>query len=136
MFALRPGWLALALFVWAIGIFLGSTYDNQNTSATWAGSGTGSGQVAPSETLQNMGQGTEATQQNAIAGVIKIVFNGNFWESVYRIVFWHFSFMYDTSGNFVGGMFYWIFMFPFVAMGLLSILILGWSILRGNISFG
>jgi hypothetical protein len=44
--------------------------------------------------------------------------------------------MMNPDGTLAYGMFYWIFLFPFVAMGFLSVLLLVYGIITGNISFG
>lgn len=136
MFSLRPGWIFLVVFIYAIGIFLGSTYDNQNTTATWSGSGTGATTTAPKDNLGGLAQMDAATQQNSIVSTITLLTNPTFWFNVYRMATWQFSFLYDASGNMTSAMFYWIFLFPFVAMFMLCMLIMLISILRGNITFG
>lgn len=136
MFSLRPGWIFLVVFVYVIGIILGSTYNNDNTDATWTGTGAGSYTTTSQTSLGQLAQMQKATQQNPIVSTITLVTNPAFWTNVYRLSTWQFSFMYDTSGNFVGGFFYWIVCFPFVAMFMLCMLIMLISILRGNITFG
>jgi hypothetical protein len=136
LFSLRPGWVFLVVFIYVIGIFLGSTYDNQNTVTTWAGSGSGATATAPSSTLGSLAQMQEAKQQSSIVGSIQLITNPTFWNSVYKMSTWQFSFLYDENGNMTSAMFYWICLFPFVAMFALCMLIMLISILRGNITFG
>ena len=204
---LKAGWLALFIFVWVIGVFLGSTFDygsadvdqginystgtatfvngsktiegagttwvagmvggviKSNTdevwykvksitdadtlvidgiyfqaggvghnytmqaSAGWAGVGTGGYETAPSSDLATLMKAWQAIQRNPIVGVIALPFNGEFWGAAFHIITWQWSFM---DGY---GIIYWIFLFPFAAMGMLSILLLAYGIITGNISW-
>lgn len=207
---LKAGWLALFIFVWTIGIFLGSTFDynaaeasqgmaystgtatfatgsdtvegaggtawvdatmaggliKSNTdgvwykiesvtdadtlvlyapyieagggghdytmqaSAGWAGTGSGGYGTAPSSDLAVIMQSINAIQRNPILGIISVVTNGEFWGAVFHIITWQWSFMEGY------GMMYWIFLFPFAAMGMLSVLLLAYGLITGNISWG
>lgn len=205
---LKAGWLALFIFVWVIGAFLGSTFDydaadasqgtsystgtatfttsnntvlgagtvwdnatmyggiiksntddvwykiDEITDAThlelkapyiqaggaghnytmqaspgWAGVGTGGYANSPTSTLGTLMQSWEAIQRNPIIGVISIVTNGEFWGAVYKVLLWRWSFLDDYM------MVYWIFLFPFVCMGMLSVLLLAYGIVTGNLTW-
>ena len=205
---LKAGWLALFIFVWTIGIFLGSTFDygsaeedrgiaystgtatfttssdtvegagtawvadmvggiiKSNTdgvwykiesvtdgdtlvlyapyaedggaghdytmeaSAGWAGTGSGGYDVAPSSDLAVIMQTVNAIQRNPVMGIIAVPLNGELWGAVFHIITWQWTFMEGY------GMIYWIFLFPFAAMGMLSVLLLAYGIITGNISWG
>ena len=204
---LKAGWLALFIFVWVIGVFLGSTFDyndadasqgmsystgtatfttgdstvggagtawdnvtmdggliKSNTdgvwykiqditnlttlelyapymetggagnytmqaSAGWSGVGSGGYGTAPSSDLETLMRAWQAIQRNPIVGVIALPLNGEFWGAAFHIITWQWSFM---DGY---GIIYWIFLFPFAAMGMLSILLLVYGIITGNISW-
>lgn len=129
--ALRAGWLALMLFVWIIGTILGSTYDGNNTSATWMGTGTGGYVTQPRSDLEIIGTGFNAVIKNPIVGSVGMLTNSQFWGAVYRTITWQWTFVLNETP-----MFYWIFCFPFVAMGLLSCLIIVYQVLLGNLRLG
>ena len=210
---LKAGWVALFIFVWAVGAFLGSTFDYQssataqgqtysegtatfttgnatitgagtdwvagmadgNITATidgvpckilsidavnqltlyapypstggagldytmtptpgWAGSGGGGYSDSPIATLQNLLYANQVEQRNVLIGTFTMLVNPKFWGAMYKIITWQWSFLYNTDGTMAYGLFYWIFLFPFVAMGLLCILLLVYGILTGNISW-
>lgn len=210
---LKAGWLALFIFVWIIGAYLGSTYDYQNTEASvgvtystgtvtftqgsigvvglgtawvasmedgviksnvdgvwvkiltvvnptnitlyslypaaggagmvytmrptpgWVGTGTGGYSEAPTTTLGAIMEAKNAIQKNPVVGTISVITNGKVWGAVYKIITWQWSFMLNPDGSQAYAMFYWIFLFPFVAMGFLSVLLLTYGILTGNLSW-
>ena len=205
---LKAGWLALFIFVWTIGIFLGSTFDynaaeasegmaystgtatfttssdtvegagtawddatmaggliksdtdgvwykiesvtdadtlvlydpyieyggggldyTMKESAGWAGVGTGGYGTAPSSDLAVIMQTVNAIQRNPVMGIIAVPLNGELWGAIFHIITWQWTFMEGY------GMIYWIFLFPFAAMGMLSVLLLAYGIITGNISW-
>lgn len=206
---LKAGWLALFIFVWLIGAFLGSTYEYQSTANTsgmaystgtatfetnnttvvgagttwnnalmaggliksntdevwykissitdithleltsvysqdggaghaytmqaspgWAGTGTGGYGISPTTKLEYLTNIKNATQQIELLGVIPFpVPNGDYFDTVFEILTWRWSFMVEYE------MFYWIFCSPFVVMGVLSMILLVYSILTGNLTF-
>lgn len=213
---LKAGWLAMFLFVWIIGAFLGSTYEMQNTSAStgmsystgtatftkysttvtgagtawdnatmaggniksntdnvwyriasvtnpttivlaskyvqtggaghnytiiaspgWAGTGTGGYATSPLTKLQNLMQANAVNQKNTFLGDIGLVVsNGKvFMEAMWQAVTWDWAFMWNADGTRAYGMIYWIFFFPFVAMGVFSLILLAYGILTGNLTF-
>ncbi len=212
---MKAGWLALFLFVWIIGAFLGSTFEYQSTSASsgmsyavgtanfttgsanvsgagttwnnvlmanglmkcnanglwykiasvnsttllnltavyagvnatggnltsnaaytmqaspgWAGTGTGGYGSSPTTKLEYLLNVSNAIQRISLLGVIPFpVPNGEYFNTAYEVITWRWSFMVDY------GMFYWVFCAPFVVMGVLSMLLLVYGILTGNLTF-
>ncbi len=206
---LRAGWLALFIFVWMIGAFLGSTFEYQDTAAAsgmaystgtatftknsavvigagttwnnalmsgglikcdddgiwykilsvnsttnltmtapyaqtggagksytmqaspgWAGTGTGGYGTSPVTKLEFLTKVSNAIQRIELLGAIPFpVPNGDYFSTAFEIVTWRWSFLEDYE------MFYWIFCGPFVVMGVLSMILLVYGILTGNLSF-
>jgi len=204
---LKAGWIALFVFVWVIGAFLGSTFDYQasadsvgqtystgtatftNGSTTvngvgtnwvaamedgiiksdtddvwykiktidavnqltlyvqyaeaggvghnytmqptpgWAGSGGGGYSTSPLAKMEGLMNVTQSTQRNPVAGAISILTSSTFWGSAFEIVTWQWSFLEGYE------MIYWIFLFPFAVMGLLSMLLLVYGVLTGNLTW-
>ncbi len=205
---LKAGWLALFLFVWTIGAFLGSTFEFHETpadagmaystgtatftygSATvtgagttwndalmangniqsdtdavwykiasvestisltlfavyaqsggaghdyimqvapgWAGSGSGGYRVAPITTIEFLFNIDNAIQRIELLGAIPFpVPNPEYFETAWRVVTWRWSFMVGYE------MFYWIVCAPFVVMGVLSLIMLVYGVLTGNLT--
>jgi len=99
-------------------------------SPGWAGSGTGGYSQAPTNTLSYLFNVSNAFQKIPLLGNIPLpVPNASYFQSVFRVMTWQWSFMDGYS------MIYWIFFAPFVAMGVLSMLVLFFGLLRGNITF-
>lgn len=212
---LKAGWLALFIFVWIIGAFLGSTFEYQSTVASvgmsysmgtanftynsinvtgdgtswnnalmaggrikcdsdgvwykiasvntttllhlanvyagvnatggynttnaaytmqaspgWAGTGSGGYARSPTSKLEYLTNVSNAMQRIELLGAIPfIVPNGQYFNSAFEVVTWQWSFMEGY------GMFYWIFLAPFVVMGVLSMILLVYGILTGNVDF-
>lgn len=124
---LKAGWLAMFVFVWVIGMFLGVTFDGYSSEAAWGGTGTGGYEESPQSTLSDLMYAVQAIQRNPIVGTITVVTNGRMWTAAFKIVTWQFSFAQDIP------LFYWVFLFPFVVMGFLSILLLVYGIVTGNL---
>jgi hypothetical protein len=205
---LKAGFLALFIFVWLIGAFLGSTYEYQNTEtgagmaystgtatfttgsaevigaatnwigamaggiikcdadgiwymvasvnsttnltltalysqaggagqaytmqavAGWAGTGTGGYDVSPINKLEYLMDVSNVVQRIEILSAIPFISpNGDYFSTVWDVLTWQWPFMDDYQ------MFYWIFLAPFVLMGVLSVILLVYGILTGNLSF-
>ena len=124
---LKAGWLALFIFVWIIGAILGSTFDGYSAESTWVGTGEGGYTEAPRSTLEVIATAFDAVQRNPVVGGISMITNPEVWKAGYKIVTWQWTFVQDMP------MFYWVFLFPFVAMGVLSVLLLAYGVLTGNI---
>ena len=205
---LKAGWLALFLFVWLIGAFLGSTYEYQSTASTsgmaysigtanftynsinvsgtgmtwnnalmagglikcdaddvwykidsvnttkllflttvysqdggvnqpytmqasagWAGTGTGGYGTSPTTKLEYLTNISNAMQRIELLGAIPFpVPNGEYFNTAFEIVTWRWSFMTEYA------MFYWVFCVPFVVMGILSMILLVYGVLTGNLT--
>lgn len=142
---LKAGWLALFLFVWIVGAFLGSTFEYHVDTTTgtaeqiaaagdqagmWAGSGTGGYSESPITTLEYIMDITNSFQRLPFFNItIPVPTNTEYWESIYKVVTWRWAFMEDYD------MLYWIFFAPFVAMGILSIILIAYGIVTGNLSW-
>lgn len=142
---LKAGWLALFIFVWLIGAFLGSTFEYHVDETTgtpeqiaaagaqagkWAGSESGGYTQSPVTTLQYIFNVTNSFQRLPFFNVtIPVPTNQDYWTSVYKVVTWRWSFMEGYE------MIYWIFCGPFVSMGILSLLLIAYGILTGNLSW-
>ncbi len=101
------------------------------TSAGWAGSGTGGYAKTPITKLQAMIGMWEAHQELPLLGrLVLIVTNGDFWSTAWDIVTWQWSFMEDYT------MLWLIMCMPFVVMGILSMILLVYGIISGNITWG
>ena len=61
--------------------------------------------------------------------VVALVTCSDFWDVVYQSVTWRWSFLEDFE------LFYWIFCFPFVLMGIFSVILILYGILTGNLSW-
>jgi hypothetical protein len=206
---LKAGWLALFLFVWIIGAFLGSTFEYQssegdagvaystgtatftngsttvtgagttwvaamedgnikadtdaiwtkietvvnNTELTlyspytgtggaglaytmavspgWAGTGSGGYSESPVTTLEYLTNLSNAFQRLPLLGNIPLpIPNGEYFKAAYKVVTWQWSFMDGYE------MIYWIFFAPFVVMGVLSMILLVYGIISGNLTLG
>ncbi len=206
---LKAGWLALFLFVWIIGAFLGSTFEYQDTPVAsgmsyttgtanftygsanvtgagttwnnalmaggrismdaddvwykilsvnsttllnlaavyaeaggdvqaytmqavpgWAGSGGGGGySQAPLTTLEYLTNVNNAMQRLELLGGIPFpVPNTEYFNTIFKVITWQWSFM---DGY---GMFYWIVCAPFIMMGVLSMILLVYGVLTGNLT--
>lgn len=142
---LKAGWLALFLFVWIIGAFLGSTFEYHVDTATgtaeqiadagsqagkWAGSGTGGYDQSPVTTLEYILDVSNSFQRTPFFNItIPIPTNQEYWESVYKVVTWRWAFMEDYD------MIYWIFCAPFVVMGIFTLIMIAYGIITGNLSW-
>lgn len=132
---MRAGLLAFFVMVWVIGAFLGSTFEYHD-STTWSGNGTGGYTRSPMTTLEFLKDIRNVTQQTEILGAIPMIApNSEYFSAIFDIVLWRFSFLYDTDGEFAYGLVYYIFLFPFVLMGIISLVMLFIGVLRGNLTF-
>ena len=135
----RPGWIGFIIFVYVIGLFLGITYDADASGATFSATSNTSAtyyDTSPQQTLQEMYKAEKAIIQNPIYGTVSMVFNPSAWDALYRITTWQWAFLYDESGNMISPMFYWIFLFPWIATFAFAMLVIIFNSLRGNVSIG
>lgn len=206
---LKAGWLGFVFFVWIVGVFLGSTYDYNNSvsgagmaystgtatfvtnnatvvgvatgwsnstmaggnimmvadgiwhrvsavnnatqltlangytgaggagqnylmaaSAGWAGTGTGGYSTAPITKMSHVISIWKAEQKIPVLGTIgALVTSSDFWDIVWQMTTWRWTFLEDYE------MFYWFICFPFVIMGVLSLVLILYGILTGNLTW-
>jgi hypothetical protein len=141
---LKAGWLALCLFVWIIGAFLGSTFEYHVDETTgtaeqiaaagaqaghWAGSEDGGYAQSPITTLDYISDISNVFSKTDVLFLSIPAPNSQYFKAVLNVVTWRWSFMEEAD------MFYWIFLFPFVAMGIFSLLMIGYGVLTGNLTF-
>jgi hypothetical protein len=142
---LKAGWLAFFLFVWLVGAYLGSTFEYHVDTTTgtaqqiaaagaqagkWAGSSTGGYAESPSTTLEYILDVTNSFQRLPFFNItIPIPSNQAYWSAVYHVVTWRWSFMDDYQ------MLYWIICAPFVSMGVLSLILIAYGIITGNLTW-
>jgi hypothetical protein len=142
---LKAGWLAMMLFVWMVGAFLGSTFEYHvdDTTGTaeqiaaagaqagkWAGSSTGGYDESPATTLDYILNVTNSFQRVPFFNItIPIPTNSQYWDSIYKVITWRWSFMEDYT------MIWWLFCAPFVAMGIFSFIMIAYGIVTGNLSW-
>ncbi len=129
-------WLALIVFVYVIGLYLGCTFENANTAAEW---GPGGGLVGLSEsplvTLQNAVQMRNLIQeQPLLGGAFSVPLpNTDIFVAVFKILTWQFDFvMYDDLGR----MFYQHVLLPFVVASVASLGVMFYGMVFGNITWG
>ncbi len=127
--SLTAKWIALYLFVWIIGTFLGSTYDGYSTTALWSGSGSGGYSQAPKTTVEGLINGNTATQRLAAVGPVSFVSSTfNWFNNAFKVLTWRWSFLEPYP------MLAWI-LTCFGAMGFLSLFMLIYGLIRGNVSW-
>lgn len=142
---LKAGWLALFVFVWLIGAFLGSTFEYHVDTTTgtpeqiaaaggqagkWAGSGTGGYAESPVTTLEYLMNVTNSFQRLPFFNItIPVPTNTEYWAEAYKVITWRWSFMEDYT------MIYWIVCAPFAIMGILSLILIAYGIITGNLSW-
>ncbi len=133
-------WPAMFMFVWIIGIILGSTYDGYGSGgpgvADWAlgstAAGTGGYATSPVNVLTYLIKAVSAGQILELLGAIKfVVMNPDFWFGMFKMITWQFSFW---MGDYV--IFYVIFGLPFVLLGVGSAFLFVMNAIRGNVTWG
>jgi hypothetical protein len=98
-------------------------------SPGWAGSGTAGYAQSPITTLDYLMDVTNAFQRLPLMGNIPLpIPNSEYFKSAYRVVTWQWSFMEGYE------MMYWILFAPFVIMGVLSMVLLTYGIVTGNLT--
>lgn len=100
-------------------------------SPGWSGSGGAGYDESPITTLEYLTNVSNAFQRLPLLGNIPLpVPNGEYFKSAFKVITWQWSFMVDAD------MFYWIFCAPFVVMGVLSMILLVYGIISGNLTIG
>jgi len=108
---------------------VGLDYEMRPTPG-WAGTGGGGYAVSPTTKLQYLTNISNAFQRLSLLGNIPLpVPNPKYFTTLFEVVTWQWSFFdgYD--------MFYWIFCAPFIMMGILSMILLVYGLITGNISW-
>ena len=134
---LKAGWLAFFVFVWLVGAYLGSTFEFHDTEADWAGTGTGGydEKKAPVTTLKYLMDISNAVQRYSVLGNIPLpIPNGEYFQAAFDVLTWKFSFLYNPDGTMAYGMFYWLLLAPFTVMGVLSMVLIVFGIITGNLT--
>ncbi len=126
-----PKGLPFFLIVWFIGMILGWTYDGFNTPATWGGTGSG-GLVGttPQDLMGGLMNGNVASQKLPLIGDVSfVVASAGFFLSLFKIIFWQFSFIQGFP------IVAWIFAF-FGVMCFWAMCSYLLSMIRGNVTWG
>ena len=127
-------WLALIVFVYVIGMYLGSTFEYHSTVETWAGSGSVGLSQAPTTTLEYVTNLRNIVQrQEQLGGAITFPApNPEYFDAVFKMVTWRFDFVwYDDLGR----MFYWHVLAPFVVASVASLIMLIYGVIFGTLSW-
>ena len=97
-------------------------------SPGWAGTGSGGYDQSPTSTLKFLTNISNAFQKLPVLGNVPLpVPNPEYFKSAFKVVTWQWSFLDGYA------MFYWIFCVPFVVMGVLSMILLVYGIISGNL---
>jgi len=119
-------WFALVITIYVYCIVFGWTFDG---SAAWAG--TGGYSASPVATLQSVIASAEAHQSLPLIGKIAfVVFNPNFYSALFGIATLQFTFM--TGLGFI----YFLVITPFAVLSIISLGLLIYGIIRGNVVWG
>lgn len=95
----------------------------------WAGTGDSGYSENISRKIEKLTELSVAYQENPIIGTISLpVSGGNFFSTAFEAVTWQWSFLEGYE------MFYYIFCLPFVIMGILSMVLLVYGVLTGNLT--
>lgn len=120
--------MIIIVIVFIVLAFVGSTYNQDNTSTTWAGNS----QTSTLEYLMNF---KNSSQEVSVLGTsIQLPFtNTQYWKKWGELVMLRFPFLIGTSG---GEMFWRLVLMPLAFLGVLSLVLLGIAVIQGNISWG
>jgi len=114
------------IFIYVTLTFLGSTFEAHSTSTDWAGN------VEATSTLDYLFDIKNATQKLEVLGFetpIPIP-NAEWFSTAFEVMTLRFSFIVDEYE-----MVWWILIMPIAMMGMLSLVLLGVGIIRGNITW-
>ncbi len=118
-------WIGFFVFVWIIGTIFSVTYNGGTTLA-----GTSSYTENASTTISNLQSGYSSSEVLPLVGKVSFISSAwGFIQSAYNAVTWRFSFLEPYP------MAYWIIS-CFGTIGFLSLLILLYQAIRGNITWG
>jgi len=136
---LKSSMMAFIIFVWIIGVLLGSTYDGYGMAGSayaWAGNATaehaGGYAESPATIIDYVSNFTNSYQRINLVGNIGMTLpvNQEYWGAVFTMATWRFSFIEDYP------MVYWIVFLPFTIVAMMSIFVLIYQVLTGNLSWG
>ena len=106
----------------------GMAYTMQ-ASPGWAGTGTGGYATSPTTKLDYLLNVSNAMQRIELLGGIPFpVPNGQYFDTAFEVVTWQWSFMDGYE------LVYLVFLAPFIVMGVLSMILLVYGVLTGNLS--
>jgi hypothetical protein len=98
-------------------------------SPGWAGTGSGGYAQSPITTLEYLTNVSNAFQRMPWLGNIPMpVPSPEYFQTAFKVVTWQWSFMDGYA------MMYWILFAPFVVMGVLSMILLVYGLITGNLS--
>lgn len=119
-------WFALVITIYVYCIVFGWTFDG---AVAWAG--TGGYAISPVTSLQYIIGSAQAHQQLPLIGKIAfVIFNPNFYTALFGIATLQFTFM--TGLGFI----YFLVITPFAVLSIVSLGLLIYSIIRGNVTWG
>jgi hypothetical protein len=98
-------------------------------SPGWAGTGTGGYEQSPTTTMEYLTNVSNAFQRIDVFGNVPFPLpNSEYFMTFFKVITWQWSFMTGYE------MFYWIVCAPFVVMGVLSMILLAYGLIRGNLT--
>lgn len=118
--------LLVIIFLYVTLTFLGSTYEQHDSATTWAGNVEGESKLDYLFNIRNMTQSLEVV---GIETPIPIP-NQDYFAALFEIFTLRFSFLVDNYE-----MVWWTVFMPIAMMGMLSIVLLGVGLIRGNITW-
>jgi hypothetical protein len=78
---------------------------------------------------------SNAVQRYSVLGNIPLpIPNGEYFQAAFDVLTWKFAFLYNPDGTMAYGMFYWLFLAPFAVMGVLSMVLIVFGIITGNLT--
>lgn len=118
--------LLVIMFIYVTLTFLGSTFEYHTTEADWAGN------VEATNTLDYLFNIRNITQKLEVLGVetpIPIP-DSNYFDTLFSVMTLRFSFIIEDYE-----IVWWCLLMPIAMMGMLSLVLLGVGIIRGNIAW-
>ena len=115
------------IFIWVTLTFLGSTFEQHTTAAgTWAGNTQATTTIGYLFNIQNI---TTKWEVLGVETPIPVP-NGEWFSKAFEVFLLRFSFIVNDYE-----MIWWILLMPIALMGMLSLVMLGVGLLRGNITW-
>lgn len=120
-------WFALVATIYVYCIVFGWTFDG---NATWAVTG-GVGNSNPILNMQNVIASSQAHQNLPLIGKVAfVIFNPNFYVALFGIATLQFTFMTGL------GLIYFLIITPFAVLSIISLGVLIYGVLTGNLTWG